>query len=98
MADNTQTPNRSDDSMSREPGKSDKMSQGSNPTMQNDQAKAGGGGHDGGQRQSEQGQSDMKREEKSAIGGGESRSESGEPGRARNELDQNQKSETSGQR
>ena len=67
-----------------------------NPTAQHEQVNAGerqsqqGGTEKN--RQSEQTGMDKNRQEKSAIGGGENRSQSGnqtgEPGRARDELDQ----------
>ena len=81
-----------------------------NQTMQHEQAKASVSGE---QRQPEQGKSgddrtkgefDKSRQEKSAIGGGDTRSQTGEPGRARNELEKGQpdtdksRSETAGQR
>ena len=63
-----------------------------NQTMQNEQAKAGIAGD----RKTEQGGITEGRE-KSAIGGGENRSEptsqTGETGRARNELDQDKNRE-----
>ncbi len=77
-----------------------------NQTMQREQAKAEVGG--GSDRQREQGGMDKDRE-KSAIGGQDksddmSKSDTGESGRARNELDQNRgeqdksRSEPTGQR
>ena len=55
-----------------------------NQTIQSEQAKAEvGGGSSGGDRQREQGMD----KNRSPIGGGE-RSQTGEPGRARNELDE----------
>ena len=91
MADNTQTPNRSDSKMEREPGKSDSMSQGSNQTMKHEQAKASVG--EGSQPSGQSGQREHGGEnrEKSAIGGGEDRSQTGEPGRARSELGETEK-------
>ena len=86
------------------------QSNSSNQTMQHERAKAEVGGN----RQQEQGgstgnigerqqsgQFGKDQPERSAIGGGESRSETGEPGRARNELgeDKNrqfEKNETGG--
>ena len=56
-----------------------------NQTAQSDQGRSEIGGGD---RQREQGGLDKSRSEGSAIGGGD-RSQTGEPGRARNELDQN---------
>lgn len=58
----------------------------SNQTLNQERAKAE---VQGGRNQSETGQSDRNKE-KSAIGGDDSRSQTGEPGRARNELDQDQ--------
>lgn len=77
-----------------------------NQTMRSEQAKAE---VSGGDRQRKQG-TDKNANEKSAIGGGGERSQTGEQGRARNELDQNKgqsrqnsefdksRSETAGQR
>ena len=68
----------------------------SNETMQNEQAKASVAGD----RKPEQANFDKNRpeqgREKSAIGGGEqqNRSQTGEPGRARSELDQKSDSGT----
>jgi hypothetical protein len=72
-----------------------------NQTMQHEQAKASVSGQQrqpeqgqaGGDRQREQSELDRNRQEKSAIGGGQSSSQTGEPGRARDELGQN-RSET----
>ena len=52
---------------------------GDNQTMRHEQAKGQFSGQSG---------------EKSAIGGGSDRSQTGEPGRARNELDEKSRSET----
>ena len=96
MANDSMTSNRNDTQMG------DNKSQ--NQTMQHEQAKASISGERQGEqsgfdknRQSEQGM-DRSSPEKSAIGGGENFSQTGEPGRARNELDdQSRTSETSGQ-
>ena len=77
-----------------------------NQTMQHEQAKASVGGEQrqseqgqmGGDRQREQSEADRNNQEKGAIGGGQSSSQSsqtGEAGRARDELSQN-RSETAG--
>lgn len=70
-----------------------------NQTMQHEQAK---GSVSGQGSQSEQGQFDKNRQEKGVIGGGqpqgqskgENKSQTGEPGRARSELDEKNRSET----
>ena len=58
-----------------------------NQTMQHEKAKAEVSGQ---HRQDEQSKTDKERQEKGAIGGQPS-TQTGEPGRARNELDQNKK-------
>jgi len=94
------------DSMNRNQGNT--MSSNQNQTLRHEQAKASVGG----ERSDEQsgmskGSPETTGEEKSAIGGGETRdrSKTGEPGRARNELDpdggsefDSSRSETSGRR
>jgi len=73
------------------------QNQSPNQTMRHEQAKGsvGGGsdsrGQQGGfdQNRSQQGGMDQNRE-KGAIGGGENRSQTGEPGRARSELEEGQ--------
>ena len=81
-----------------------KNSSNPNQTMRSEQAKAEVRGS-GSDRQREHGGMDKSRGEKSASGGGEHRSQTGEPGRARNELDQDKsrdfdksRSEPAGQR
>ena len=90
MAD-TNTPNTSDrsSSMQREQG----SNQQPNQTMQHEQAKASvsGGSQNSSGRNSDQFGSQDGMGEQSAIGGGENRSQTGEAGRARSELDQKQK-------
>lgn len=106
MADNTikQSPDRSDSMQGGDRGKTSGSQQG-NQTMQHEQAKSSVSGGQSGQR--EQAGFDKDRNEKSAIGGGENRGEksgenrgqTGEPGRARSELDQDKsRSETSERR
>ena len=73
-----------------------------NQTMQHEQAKSSVGGD----RRDDKSGFGKDRQEKSAIGGGDSGSQTGEPGRARSELDQDKNrgerdkkpSETTGQR
>ena len=64
-----------------------------NQTMRHEQAKSSVGGNSpqGSDRSRETGQFDKKSDDKSAVGGGETRSQTGEPGRARDELDQKNK-------
>lgn len=65
------------------------------PTNEQNQREQGqSGGNQTMRHEQAEGQFSGQRDEKSAIGGGESRSETGEPGRARNELDQD-KTQTS---
>ena len=59
-----------------------------NQTMQHEQAKASVSGKDN--DRSPTGEFDKNRQEKSAIGGGENRSQTGEQGRARDEIKQGQ--------
>ena len=63
-----------------------------NQTMQHEQAKASVSGKDN--DRSPTGEFDKNRQEKSAIGGGENRSQTGEPGRGRDELDDSRKETT----
>ena len=59
-----------------------------NQTMQHEQAKASVSGKDN--QSSPSGEFDKNRQDKSAIGGGENRSQTGEPGRGRDEIKQGQ--------
>lgn len=63
-----------------------------NQTMQQEKAKA----EVGGQRQDERDKLDQERHQKSGIGGGQPSGQTGQPGRTRNELDQ-EKKEPAGQ-
>lgn len=84
MADTNNSNSMKQSSMNQNP---DKQGQ----TLQHEQAKASVSGQSGQNTgsQSMGGQSGFDQgQEKSAIGGGENRSQTGEPGRARNELDQ----------
>lgn len=77
-----------------DPNMTQNSSNTANQTMQREQAKAEVGGAGSSDRQREQGGMDKSRDEKS----GETRSQTGEPGRARNELDQDKsRKETAGQ-
>lgn len=58
------------------------------PTNEQNQREQGQTGQFDKKSQPQSGQASGQHDEKSAIGGGDSRSETGEPGRARNELDQ----------
>jgi hypothetical protein len=65
-----------------------------NQTMQQEKAKAEVGGH----RQDERDKLDQERHKTGGIGSAETRSKTGEPGRARSEIDQNKKEPTGQQR
>lgn len=65
-----------------------------NQTMQHEKAKA----QVSGQRQDERDKLDQERHQKPGIGTGETRGQTGEPGRVRNELDESRKEPAGQQR